>query len=371
MIAHKSFYSKAASWIGLGLIVLAAGCAAQKPTEKVVLPAWPPPPQKARIEFVRTIASEDDVVHNTTFTQQVANFLAGTKPTPAQIVEPDGIAVSDDGSVLYVSDRAQGAVFVFDFGKKEFRAVGGLAFPIGVAVDGQQNIYVAEQPNKAITVFDPTGKQIRSITDPSLERPSGIAIDRERKRLYVADTSHATSKEHTVKIFSLEGKLIGKIGGEKGYAPGHFLFPTYVWVDSDGDVYVTDTMNCRVQAFSPDGKYIRSYGERGDAFGQFSRPKGVALDTLHNVYVVDSGWSIVQIFNPEAQVLLFFGGRGPLPGMLKNPTALAIDKNNHIYVGDYLNHRIEVYRLVNTTAADSMPDSGAPAAAPATDEPKS
>jgi DNA-binding beta-propeller fold protein YncE len=373
MIAQKTFCTKVARWIALGVIVLAAGCAAQKPPEEPS-PAWPPPPQQARLKFVRTISSEDDVVHNTTFTQSVANFLAGTKPTPAQIVEPDGLAVSDDGSVLYVSDRAQGAVFVFDFGKKKFLKVGadkgGLEWPIGVALDGDQNIYVAEQGKKAITVFDPSGKQLRSITDPSLERPSGIAIDRERRRLYVADTSHATSKEHTVKIFSLDGKLVGKIGGLKGYAPGHFLFPTYVWVDSNGDVYVTDTMNCRVQRFSPEGKYIRSYGERGDAWGQFNRPKGVALDTFHNVYVVDSGWSNVQIFNPQGQILLFFGGRGPLPGMLKNPTALAIDKNNRIYVGDYLNHRVEVYQLVNTTAADSMPESGAPAAAPAADQPK-
>lgn len=372
MIAHKLFYTKVATWIGLGLLVLAAGCAAQKPAEELH-PAWPRPPQKARIEFVRTVSSEDDVVHDTTFTQKVVDFLAGTKPTPAQIVEPNGIAVSDDGSVLYVSDRAQGAVFVFDFGKKQFRMVGagGLTFPDGVAVDSDGNIYVAEQPKQTITVFDPSGKQIRAITDPSLERPVGIAIDRERKRLYVADAGHTLSKEHTVKIFSLEGKLIGKIGGLKGNAPGHFLFPTYVWVDTDGDVYVTDSLNCRVQAFSPTGEYIRSFGERGDAYGQFGRPKGVALDTFHNVYVVDSEWSNVQIFNQRGQILLFFGLRGPLPGMLKNPTALAIDKNNRIYVGDYLNHRIEEYQLVNTTAADSMPDSGAPPAAPATDQPKS
>ncbi|HKM49370.1 MAG TPA: SMP-30/gluconolactonase/LRE family protein, partial [Terriglobales bacterium] len=373
-----SFYTKLASWIGLGLIALAAGCAAQKPVEEA-RPAWPPPPDKARIEFVRTVSSEDDVVHDTTFTQKVADFLAGTKPTPAQIVEPNGIAVSDDGSVLYVSDRAQGAVFVFDFGKKQFLKVGaekekgeaGLDWPMGVALDGEQNIYVVEQGKKAITVFDPSGKQLRSFTDPSLERPTGIAIDRERKRVYVADSAHTLSKQQTVKIFSLDGKLIGKIGGQKGDGPGYFNVPTYVWVDNDGDVYVTDTMNCRVQAFSPDGKYIRSYGERGDAYGQFSRPKGVALDSFHNVYVVDSAWSNVQIFNPQGQVLLFFGGRGPLPGMLKNATAVAIDKNNRIYVGDYLNHRVEEYQLVNTTAADSVPDSGAPPAAPATDSPKS
>ena len=376
MINQRSSYTKLASWIGLGLIALAAGCAAQKPVEEA-RPAWPPPPDKARIEFVRTVSSEDDVVHDTTFTQKVADFLAGTKPTPAQIVEPDGIAVSDDGSVLYVSDRAQGAVFVFDFGKKQFLKVGaekgeaGLDWPMGVALDSEQNIYVVEQGKKAITVFDPSGKKIRSFTDPSLERPCGIAIDRERKRVYVADSVHTLSKQHTVKIFSLDGKLIGKIGGQKGDGPGYFNVPTYVSVDNDGDVYVTDTMNCRVQAFSPDGKYIRSYGERGDAYGQFGRPKGVALDSFHNVYVVDSAWSNVQIFNPQGQILLFFGGRGPLPGMLKNATAVAIDKNNRIYVGDYLNHRVEEYQLVNTTAADSVPNSGAPPAAPTTDSPKS
>ncbi len=376
MIAHKCFYTKLASWIGLGLIALAAGCAAQKPVE-AARPAWPPPPEKARIEFVRTVSSEDDVMHDTTFTQKVADFLAGTTPTAAQIVEPNGIAVSDDGSVLYVSDRAQGAVFVFDFGKKHFLKVGaekgeaGLDWPMGVALDGEQNIYVVEQGKKAITVFDPSGKRIRSFTDSSLERPCGIAIDRERRRLYVADSSHTLSKEQTVKIFSFDGMLIGKLGGQKGDGPGYFNVPTYVWVDNNGDVYVTDTMNCRVQAFSPDGKYLRSYGERGDAYGQFSRPKGVALDSFHNVYVVDSGWSNVQIFNPQGQVLLFFGGRGPLPGMLKNATAVAIDKGNHIYVGDYLNHRVEEYQLVNTTAADSIPDSGTPPEAPATDQPKS
>jgi DNA-binding beta-propeller fold protein YncE len=86
----------------------------------------------------------------------------------------------------------------------------------------------------------------------------------------------------------------------------------------------------------------------------FDKPKGVAVDSFGNVYVVDSGWSNVQIFNRKAQVLLFFGGRGPIPGMMKNPTAIAIDRKDNIYVADYLNHRVEQYRLVNTVAADSF-----------------
>jgi hypothetical protein len=57
---------------------------------------------------------------------------------------------------------------------------------------------------------------------------------------------------------------------------------------------------------------------------------------------------------------LFFGGRGPIPGMMKNPLSIVIDKNNQIYVGDYLNHRIGVYRLVNTKAEDSFVTPPAP-----------
>ena len=132
------------------------------------------------------------------------------------------------------------------------------------------------------------------------------------------------------------------------------MFPTYVTVDGQGNVYVADTLNSRVEEFDADGKYLRSYGERGNSWGMFDKPKGVAVDNFGNLYVVDAGWSNVQIFNQKKQILMFFGGRGQIPGMLRTPTAIAIDKNNRIYIGDFLNHRVEVYQLVNTTADDSF-----------------
>ena len=338
------------------IIMLLVGCAVA-PVENETQLVWPAPPLSPRIQFVRSVVGEEDLKKDTTFSQQVMDFLTGVKPPPKRIVEPMGVAVSDDGQQLYVAN-SRGYVFAFDFENDVFKKIAPLDRPIGLVLDGEGFLHVVEQGKRQITVFDPTGVKIRSYTHPDIERPTGIAIDRTRSRVYVADTGggkeeDGTTTGHSVKVFSLDGELVETIGRGKGQEPGQMLFPTYLALDSKGNLYVTDTLNARVQVFDPEGDYIKSIGQRGSAWGMFDKPKGVALDSFGNVYVVDSGWSNVQIFNQKGQVLLFFGGRGPLPGMLKNPTSIAIDAENRIYVADFINHRVNIYQLVNTTAADS------------------
>jgi len=344
--------------VGTGVLLglMLSGCTTAPKQEQVRL-AWPAPPLTTRIQFVRSIVGEDDIGRDTTFSQNVINFLAGVKPPPKRIMEPMGLAVSDDGQRVYVSNFNRLAVFGFDFAEKKFIQIEPLARPVGLALDAEQHLYVVEQAKKEISVFDREGKKVRSLTHPTLERPSGIAIDRARGRVYVADTGRGKTKTgHSVKVFSMDGELIRTIGRGKGQEPGQFLFPTYLAVDAQGKLYVTDTLNARVQVFDAEGNYVKSIGERGTGWGMFDKPKGVALDSFGNVYVADSGWSNVQIFNPKGQVLLFFGGRGPIPGMMKNPTAIAIDPNNRIYVADYINHRVNIYQLMNTKAEDSFLD---------------
>jgi len=244
-------------------------------------------------------------------------------------------------------------VFTFDFAKKELRKI-DVGYPTGVALDDQENLYVVDGVSKGVIVFDPSGKELREINDKSLVRPTGVAVDSKRDRVYVVDTGDREAPEQNVKIFDRTGKRIGAIGGAAGGDFGQFSYPTYVTLDADGNVYVADTLNSRIQKFDHEGKFVTSIGKAGSNWGDFDKPKGVALDSFGNVYVVDTGWSNVQIFNPKGEILLFFGGRGPIPGMMKNPMSIAIDKNNQIYVGDYLNHRIGVYQLVNTKAEDSF-----------------
>jgi len=352
LLCISTALGKAAATIAAMILIL-AGCATPPPVEEAKPMVWPAPPLTTRIRFVRSIVSEDDLKRDTTLTQGLAAFLTGEKLPEGRIAEPMALAVSDDGERLYVSDPMQHAVFTFDFKKKSFSKI-EIGAPGGIALDAQENLYVVDIGKKSIVVYGRDGKMSNEFTDPTLERPLGLAIDRVNGKIYLVDTGARESKEHNVKIYSLQGKPLGALGGAPSGDLGKFSYPTFVCVDDKGNVYVSDTMNGRVQKFDSNGKFLTHFGQPGTAWGEFDKPKGVAVDSFGNVYVVDSGWSNVQIFNPKGAILLFFGGRGPLPGMLKNPISVAIDKQNRIYVGDYLNHRIGVYELVNTKADDSF-----------------
>lgn len=337
------------------VILILAGCATPPPpVEQPQAMVWPAPPLPTRIRFVRNIVDEKDLKSDSTSSQNLAAFLTGEKVPEGRIAQPMSLAISDDGDRLYVADAIQSVVFVFDFKKKQISQINDIGLPGGIALDAEENLYVVDTQKKSIAVFDRNGKRSRDITDPALERPLGLAIDRMNGKIYAVDTGSRIAKEHNVKVYDMQGKRIGAIGGAPGGDDGQFNYPTFATVDNKGNLYVTDSMNGRVQQFDANGKFINVFGQTGSAWGEFDKPKGVAVDNLNNLYVVDSGWSNVQIFNSKGQVLLFFGGRGPLPGMMKNPISIVIDKQNRIYVGDYLNHRIGVYELVGTTAEDSF-----------------
>lgn len=354
MSNEQSFAARCAAIACAAVLAVLSGCATAPVAEKETKLVWPPPPLPPRIKFVRAITSERDLTMDTTFSENLAAFLTGEKLPSGRIAEPAGLAVSDNGERLYVADLMQQAVFRFDFQAKKFTKFGNVGVPSGIALDAEENLYVVDTGRKTIGVFGKDGKQLDEIADPELSRPNGLAIDKARGRMYVVDTGGGDSKQHNVKVYDLKGKRLATIGGAPGGDFGKFNYPTYVAVDAQGNVYVSDTLNSRVQKFDPEGNFVTSFGQLGTNWGEFDKPKGVAVDTFGNVYVADSGWSNVQIFNAKGQILLFFGGRGPIPGMMKNPLAVAIDKSNRIYVGDYLNHRIGVYELVNTAAGDSF-----------------
>jgi DNA-binding beta-propeller fold protein YncE len=236
--------------------------------------------------------------------------------------------------------------------------LGGVA--IGVCVDDEGDVWTVVPERKTVVRLSGDLSSLSGFEIKDADRPTTVAVDRAAGRVFVGDTSGTQGEGHAVRVYDLAGKPVAT-WGRKGAGPGEFFFPTFVAV-RDGKLYVADTLNARVQVLDAGtGEPVAVVGERGDRIGNFDKPKGLAFDTFGNLYVADSFWSNVQIFNARGQVLLFFGGRGDSPGFLSNPAGIAIDAKNRIYVANPLNFRIEIYQLVNTSAADS--DAQSPLAA--------
>lgn len=332
-----------------------AGCAAKQPTTDMF---WPDPPDKPRVRFLRTLQSKSDLDGPV-----LLDTLVGRDKEQA-LYQPMGLALSEDRQRLYVADRVWNSVFVFDFQSRVVRTIGSderyaLTMPVGVALDGDENVYVADTGTRSVRVYDKTGKFLRGIGKDQLVRPTGVAIDAARGRLYVVDTGqNDTPEAHRVKVFDLAGGLIREIG-RRGEGDGEFNFPTFASLDGQGRLYVVDSVNNRIQVFDPEGNFLWKFGRSGDHIGDFARPKGVAVDSFGNIYVVDSRWSNVQVFNQQGQLLMIFAGVGEHPGLMINPGAIAIDSQNRIYVSDTLGKRVSIYELIGTSAEDSLESRGA------------
>jgi len=108
--------------------------------------------------------------------------------------------------------------------------------------------------------------------------------------------------------------------------PGNFSQPTNAAVDSEGNLYVTDTLNNRVEIFDPEGNFISEFGKAGDGPGHFARPKGIALDRDDHIWVVDEVQSRVQVFDREGRLLIYFGEQGPYTDNSRQPTGSLLTK---------------------------------------------
>src|SRR5690606_6703724 len=84
--------------------------------------------------------------------------------------------------------------------------------------------------------------------------------------------------------------------GTYGIRDGNFNSPTGIAVDSEGNVYVVDSLNNRIQKFTSDGTFVLKWGSDGRSDGKFSYPTGIAVDSEGNVYVADTGNNRIQKF---------------------------------------------------------------------------
>jgi DNA-binding beta-propeller fold protein YncE len=225
-----------------------------------------------------------------------------------------------------------------------------MVMPVGVAVDSDDRLFVSDAALHSVICFSPSGQPVGNFGAAVLGRPGGIAIDRQRNRLYVVD-----AKASRIAVFDTASlKFVAYFGGPSPAGRrdnGTFLSPTNAAVDRQGNIYVADTGNYRVQILDPTGKFLRAFGSQGDSPGEFIRPKGIAVDSEGHVYVADAEFNNFQILTPNGQPLLAVGSLGGEPGQFALVAGLYIDSEDQIYTTEMFQGRVQVFQYISQPAS--------------------
>jgi DNA-binding beta-propeller fold protein YncE len=316
---------------------------------------WPNPPAVTRIKYLNYFCCDRYIPDVEKKKNSWMDRMAGGETEAQKMADkplfalwtPYGIAVDSKGSV-YVADGKVGAIFIFNTETKDLSMIkhgvqARFGDIIGLAIDDSDRLFVSDTKFHRIVVFDKSHK-VEGTIGEGLVDPGGMAIDNENRFLYVADAAL-----DQVLVYDADKlTLIRKIGtAGKGHTltePGQFSVPTNVAVDADGNLYVSDTYNNRIEIFDADGNFIREFGKSGDRPGTFSRPKGIAIDVDGHVWVADAVEDRVQCFTPEGRLLIWMGGHGMLPGQFRTLAGIYIDKNNRIFTSEQYPGRVQMFR---------------------------
>lgn len=246
---------------------------------------------------------------------------------------------------------------------------GSLVWPTAVAIDSEENVYVADEWLNRISIFSKDGDYIGKWQerpgsgDGETDRPSGIAFDKD-DNLYLVD-----SMNHRVQKFTKDGKFLAK-WGTFGSGDGEFNMLWGITIDSKGDVFVTDWRNDRIQKFSPDGQFLMKFGSSGSGDGELSRPTGVAVDKAGIIYVADWMNDRLQVFDNDGAWITtktgdatvskwgkekldanpeMWGERERAEGLEREkdfwgPTGVTVDDDDRVFVCESARNRIQVYK---------------------------
>ena len=261
--------------------------------------------------------------------------------------------------------------------------------PYGIAVDSSNNLYVADTYNDTIRKITPAGvvstfaglagnigSQDGTNSNARFYYPMGIAVD-SSNNLYVADTYNDTIRKITpAGVVSTLTGLAGNSGSSDGTnSNALFYLPSGVAVDSANNLYVADTYNDTIRKIAPAGVVSTPAGLAGISGGQdgtsgnarFYQPFGIIIGSEGYIYVVDTGNCTIRIITTAGVVSTLAGltgGRGSADGTGSNarfyqPFGIAIDNSANLYVADTFNHtirKITTAGVVSTIAG--LADSG-------------
>lgn len=261
---------------------------------------------------------------------------------------PTGVAVDSQGRI-FVADTGKHRIVVFDRNGNFVNQFGdpgegqyNIKNPIAVAVAPDNRVYILSKTLKKIVIYN---GQLQPMKEVKFEEwPLSLTI--HNKMLYV--TTYGG-----IMIGDLEGNLITAFG-KFGMAPGEFRLPGGITVGNNGNIYIADSLNYRVQALNKDGEPLWQYGKPippdnpiryRDKDRKFGMPASVALDDNGHLYVVDGLSSEIVILDTKGKLIDTIGDVGHDDGFFYYPAGIMYAGQGRLVLADKLNDRVQVFQV--------------------------
>jgi sugar lactone lactonase YvrE len=263
---------------------------------------------------------------------------------------PIGVATDGQGNVWvgdFIGDRLEkfneSGGFLSQFGSAG-AGNGQFAYPYAVAVDPKGHIWVADDANNRVQEFGAAGAFIRAFGTlgagaGQLHDPLGVAID-SKNDVWVTDALN-----YRVEEFSETGAYIRSFGSQ-GSGPGQFgAEPRGLAVTSAGDIWVADPGNNRIEEFLETGGFVRQVRGEGSGSASFQYPNDIDVDAHGNLWVTSLSNNRVVELSPQGEPVAEFGSAGTGAGQFQNPSSIALDGKGHAYITDYTAEKVDEWTL--------------------------
>ncbi|MBN2226911.1 MAG: NHL repeat-containing protein [candidate division Zixibacteria bacterium] len=261
--------------------------------------------------------------------------------------QPKGVTVDNTGAV-YVVDAGNNRIIRFSRDMQALRDVGGfgtaeglLKWPTYITADRNLNLYVSEEGNQRISVFDThlNFGYLIDLVDPEdplkYGRPAGIAIS-EFGEVLVADRDNSR-----IAVFNSFSNFDRFVGGAETSA-GYLLKPTGIYLLPDNTILTCDNGNAKIEKFDAFGIYMSSFGG-----GYLNDPSGITVDDHGNIWVVDRDPAALCCFDGQGNAL-YIGERGRDAAFdkMEEPFDVAALPGSRLIVSDVKGDRLLVYHIL-------------------------